>query len=114
MLPPTRFTFEQARALLPWLKELCTEVENNLLRIDRLDANEAAAAQTKILNHWAETVSKLGALAKQPFVVDFDSGSDFFCWEYPEEDLYYRHDYQAGYMGRKPIQPGPQEKEKIP
>ncbi|MCB1051430.1 MAG: DUF2203 family protein [Acidobacteria bacterium] len=99
------FTLEEARALLPWLKEVSAHADHQMTLIQKDSAEVAAAKQSEIIQHWAETIFKLGALPKQPFTVDFDSGSDFYCWEYPEEDIYYRHDYHMGYLGRRPIDP---------
>ena len=100
------FTLAEARALLPWLREACREAEEKVhtMRRTATDATEAQKRLQTIIQHWAETVFKLGALPKQPFTIDFNSGTDYYCWEYPEEDLYYRHGYQDGYLGRRQIE----------
>jgi hypothetical protein len=100
------FTLDQVRQLLPWLREACEAAEAAILRAQRHMADERAAQIHihEIIQHWAETVFKLGGLPKQPFTIDFDSGSDYYCWEYPEQDIYYRHDYHQGYSGRHRIE----------
>ena len=100
------FTLEEASALLPWLKEACREAETKVHAMRRAGADSADAQERlfAIIQHWAETVLKLGALPKQPFTIDFNSGHDYFCWEYPEEDIFYRHGYQDGYRGRHRIE----------
>lgn len=100
------FTLADARALLPWLREATVEAEAQVrsLQAEGGDPEEAQARLRVIIQHWAETAVKLGALPKQPFTVDFNSGSDYFCWEYPEMDIQFRHGYNAGYAGRKPIE----------
>lgn len=107
------FSFDEARALIPWLREICADAELKLIEIDRSGQaiQEIREQATVIIQHWSETVAKLGALPKQPFTVDFNSGRDFFCWEYPEDDLYFRHDYDLGYRGRRPIADNSETKE---
>lgn len=99
------YTLPEAKSLIPWLMEASKEAEQRV-RKAQLDAkgnNDAQAKIQAIIRHWTETIAKLGGLPKQPFTVDFDSGRDFFCWEYPEDDIYFRHDYDRGYAGRHPI-----------
>lgn len=99
------YTLAEAKLLIPWLKEASQEAEQQVrqAQLDAKDNQEAQAKIQAIIYHWAETIAKLGGLPKQPFTVDFDSGKDFFCWEYPEDDIYFRHDYDRGYAGRHPI-----------
>ena len=101
-----RFSLSEARELLPWLSEAAREAERALQRTRKSPGDPIASQRevARIIHHWAETVVKLGALPKQPFTVDFDSGTDYFCWEYPEEDIFYRHGYDRGYAGRHRIE----------
>ena len=94
----TKFTLDEARQLIPWLREISEASELKLIDLQRspMDPELASEEAATIIQHWAETVAKLGALPKQPFTVDFDNGTDFFCWEHPEDDLYYRHSYELG------------------
>lgn len=96
------FSLAEARALLGWLREVSESAELDLVKLQsaELPREQAQAQALDIIQHWGETVVKLGALPKQPFTVDFDSGRDYFCWEYPEDDVYYRHAYHLGYQGR--------------
>ena len=100
------FTLEEAKQLLPWLREVTSEAHIHLLGLQKQKSSDQEKREKSrtIIIHWAETVAKLGACPKQPFTVDFDSGEDYFCWEYPEKDILYRHDYHLGYKGRRPIQ----------
>jgi len=100
------FTLAQVRQLLPWLREACEAAESAILEAQR-DMTEEALTRVhiqQIIQHWAETVFKLGGQPKQPFTIDFDSGSDYYCWEYPEADIYFRHDYHKGFAGRRRIE----------
>lgn len=92
--------------MLPWLREACQDAETQIEQVRQSvhDRDQALAEIRTIIQYWAETVRKLGPLPKQPFTVDFDSGKDYFCWEHPEQNIYYRHGYNAGYAGRQPIE----------
>lgn len=100
------FTLEEANAMVPWLMEVTREAEDKvkIVHVNAGKSNAADGLLQEIIQHWAETVFKLGALPKQPFTVDFDSGNDYFCWEYPEEMINFRHGYQEGYVGRHRIE----------
>ena len=52
---------------------------------------------------WAEKIMQLGAEPKGLWLVDFDSGSGYYCWRYPEADVGFFHGYDDGYSGRVPI-----------
>ncbi len=95
--------------MLPWIRESCETAEIMIQRLkdEALETEEARERAAQIIHHWAETVAKLGALPKAPFAVDFDSGSDFFCWEYPEQDLFYRHGYDEHERARCRIEETP-------
>ncbi len=100
------YTLEEARQMLPWIKE-ATQEADTAMRQAKASLTDLVAFRKRahqIIQHWAETVFKLGALPKQPFTVDFNSGTDYLCWEFPEDDIYYRHDYDRGYAGRHPIE----------
>ncbi len=108
------FSIDEIRSLLPWLREVSESSELALIRLQQNGSADRAQEQAAaIIQHWAETVAKLGGMPKQPFTVDFDSGHDFFCWEYPEDDIYFRHDYNLGYQGRHPICDGPIKDEEV-
>lgn len=100
------FHLEEVRSLIPWLMEISADAERQILEIQQKEPDHEQAKQRvqAIIHYWLETVIKLGAIPKQPFTVDFDSGSDYFCWEYPEEDIYFRHEYHLGYAGRHHIE----------
>jgi hypothetical protein len=46
----------------------------------------------------------LGLEVKGLWLVDFDNGSGYYCWRWPEEDLAYFHGYDEGFDGRVRIQ----------
>jgi hypothetical protein len=38
------------------------------------------------------------------WLVDFDSGSGCYCWQWPEQRLEFYHGYDEGFAGRARIQ----------
>ena len=59
------------------------------------------------LNHvvacWTERIGELGLEAKGLWLVDFDNGSGYYCWRYPEDAVSHFHDYDGGFAGRMRI-----------
>jgi hypothetical protein len=103
-----RFSYERAAALLPQVREL---TEDAYQRAAALEASEAGGLSARarqqldaIVNGWAEAVVALGAEVKGLWLVDFDNGSGYYCWRYPEDGLHYYHSYEEGFRGRLRIQ----------
>jgi hypothetical protein len=61
---------------------------------------ELSAEYTK----WQSKVLRLGLVPKGTWLVDFDNGTGFFCWKFPETDIRFWHAYQDGFSGRVEIQ----------
>lgn len=57
-----------------------------------------------VVEAWARAVVSLGAEVKGLWLVDFDNGSGYYCWRYPEDGLHYYHSYEEGFRGRLRIQ----------
>jgi hypothetical protein len=53
---------------------------------------------------WQNKVQRLGLVPKGTWLVDFDNGSGYFCWKFPETDIRYWHAYHDGFSGRVEIQ----------
>jgi hypothetical protein len=45
-----------------------------------------------------------GVEVKGAWLVDFDTGAGYYCWQWPEEELSYFHGYDEGFEGRIRIQ----------
>jgi hypothetical protein len=45
-----------------------------------------------------------GADVKGLWLVDFDNGSGYYCWRWPEPELAHFHGYDEGFSGRVRIQ----------
>jgi hypothetical protein len=46
----------------------------------------------------------LGAEVKGVWLVDFDNGSGYYCWRWPETTVDHFHSYEEGFGGRSRIQ----------
>jgi hypothetical protein len=107
------FTFEEARGLLPQVREYTresierigaahAEIEGFEEEGDAAHAFQGVAAE--ILGDWAEKVRALGIEVKGPWLIDFDSGAGYYCWKWPEDSLDFFHGYEEGFGGRIRIQ----------
>jgi hypothetical protein len=98
------FSYAEARALLPRLREL---TERAYRRVAALEGRRGRAVREEIesvMSEWAAGVIELGIEVKGPWLADFDNGSGYYCWRYPEDDLSYFHSYEDGFKGRMRIQ----------
>jgi len=106
------FTLNEARDLLPVVRRITGTTQNKI---------KALNAQISLLNVkskrspieervrslfecWKSKMHKLGCEPKGMWLVDFDSGSGFYCWHYPESDISYYHGYLDGFIGRTRLQ----------
>jgi hypothetical protein len=74
--------------------------------VEQVDAlpEEAVPQYQAIVSRWAESVMQLGIEVKGLWLIDFDNGSGYYCWHYPEESLQYFHGYEEGFGGRVKLQ----------
>ncbi|HYH46552.1 MAG TPA: DUF2203 family protein, partial [Thermoanaerobaculia bacterium] len=106
------FTYEEALETFPVIRDLTAAavrqveaVVNSLRSRDEMEENreEVETACERILEAWAKQVVSFGCEAKGRWLVDWDSGDGYYCWQYPEETLGHFHDYEEGFAGRIPI-----------
>jgi len=98
------FSYEEAAALLPEVRRL---TEGAYLAVGALSSAPAAGAQARIderVGEWAQRLAEKGVEIKGLWLVDFDNGSGYYCWRYPEESLQFFHSYDEGFRGRMRIQ----------
>ena len=104
------FNIAEARELLPIVRRI-TEDANVKVKslLSLLEAvREKDSQRTKELedkiNHlvseWQTKIAKLGAEGKGLWLVDFDCGTGYYCWKFPEEDLDHFHSYTEGFQAR--------------
>lgn len=122
------YTLNEAKAALPRVKALMTQVQEARSAIIRLrpdvwpvlqkaahNGGNAASAELYTHFHKLETGVK-GILEMGIIVKDIDVGlidflsirhgrEVYLCWKYGEEELAFWHDVDAGYGGRQPIDP---------
>jgi hypothetical protein len=107
------FTYDEASALLEDVRTLTTAAHERLqaLRAQAEGATPGSQRAKKlsewinnVIHQWAEDIMALGALPKGLWTVDFDSGQGYyFCWTLNEARLAFYHNYEQGFMGRKPL-----------
>jgi hypothetical protein len=108
-----RWTLAAARELLP---DVCARTARAVAESDRLvterDALAPTAPQRKgveeriqaVVGRWAREMEALGAEVKGLWLIDFDNGSGYYCWRWPETELAHYHGYDEGFSGRIRIQ----------
>lgn len=103
------FTFGEAAGLLDEIRPL---TEQAFLKIEDVRSRAAAGSASSedlqaeahaIVAEWAEAVKERGAEVKGLWLVDFDNGSGYYCWRYPELRLEYYHSYDGGFGSRMRI-----------
>lgn len=105
-----RWTLEAARALLP---DVRARTERAVAEAEALAERQPAAGEARetlageieaVVMRWAREMEALGLEVKGLWLVDFDSGAGFYCWQWPEERLDFYHGYEEGFAGRARIQ----------
>jgi hypothetical protein len=99
------FTYEEAARLLPEVRRLTDAAHTEVESVSAAAATPQAAQEQveSVVSRWAEDVMSLGIDVKGLWLVDFDNGSGYYCWQYPEEGLQYYHTYEEGFRGRTRI-----------
>lgn len=104
-----RWTLGAARELFPEVRSrtdaAAREVEG---MVERRDAHaegspERVEAEQRIqrrVSRWLREMEALGVEVKGLWLVDFDNGSGYYCWKWPEPGLDHFHTYEAGFAGR--------------
>jgi hypothetical protein len=106
------FTLAEARELLPSVQELTADAARQAEALaDAIDAIDENDPQRKVLgaelkmivDDWAARIRDLGLEAKGLWLVDFDNGEGYYCWQHPEPSLSHYHEYEDGFAGRMKI-----------
>ena len=106
------FTLDEARGLLPIVRRITRESFEEVKKItaqlgfanEREQRTVLEKRVQDIFQSWHSKMVKLGCEAKGMWLVDFDSGDGYYCWQYPEPDIEYFHGYFEGFRGRIRIQ----------
>lgn len=112
--PPTRRTFslDDATRMLPSVKLATAEAVREadtltvqLRRHEESDPRHQALSEklSEVVSRWAARLQELDAEPKGLWLVDFDNGEGYYCWQYPEEAITHFHGYDEGFAGRMKI-----------
>ena len=106
------FTLDEARTLLPRVREITDRAADELSELARAiqgiaedDTRRAMLEQEYVerLNNWVTDIQEVGAEVKGMFLVDFDNGEGYYCWKWPEQAVEHYHGYEEGFAGRMKI-----------
>ncbi len=100
------FSYREAAEVLPEVRRVTEDVVRRVeaLRETDLAEGEAQSRAEEAVRTWVEAMRGLGLEVKGLWLVDFDNGSGYYCWQYPEPGLQYYHGYEEGFRGRVRIQ----------
>jgi hypothetical protein len=93
------FTYEEASALLPEVQRITGEAVAEA----RALPSDATEEGRRVLAQWVEDIIALGLEVKGLWLVDFDCGVGYYCWQHPEPSLQFFHGYEEGFGGRVPM-----------
>ncbi len=108
-----QWSLEGARALLDEVRErtgrAAGEVETLLAEREGRETGsperQAIDARIRVaVSRWLRSMEALGLEVKGLWLIDFDNGSGYYCWRWPEEELAYFHGYEEGFDSRVRIQ----------
>lgn len=95
------FSYEDAAALIPEAHRLTAAAVEE---VEALASDATREEAERIIAAWADSIMKMGIEVKGLWLIDFDNGSGYYCWQYPEESLQYFHGYEEGFGGRVKLQ----------
>jgi hypothetical protein len=106
------FTLSQATALLPSVQEMTAEAvrqaEELADAIEDIDEDDPqrsilGAELKMVVEAWTLRIREMGLEAKGLWLVDFDNGEGYYCWQHPESSVSHYHGYDEGFSGRMKI-----------
>ena len=117
------YTLEEARALLPHVRQWLTELNGSRDKVTQLDQRLSQVmaaghdAGGRMVDDWIRHLAAIKRVldrfkTREIQIKDLDRGlidfpavlggrEVFFCWEQDEEDIEFWHDLDAGYAGRE-------------
>jgi hypothetical protein len=104
------FTYEEACALLPEVQRITGDAvaaaeqlaaeEGEPGELEGEESEAVAARYQALVTRWADEIMAMGIEVKGLWLIDFDSGSGYYCWHHPEPALQFFHGYEEGFSGR--------------
>jgi hypothetical protein len=103
------FSYDEAVALLPEVRRLTDVAYRQVADLGSGTSGGVATEEVQgriegIIGAWAQALMEIGIEVKGLWLVDFDNGSGYYCWRYPEDTLQFYHSYEDGFRGRMRIQ----------
>jgi hypothetical protein len=104
------FSYGEAAELLPEVRRVTGEAYEQVTALSSHGAGSGATPQEvdeligEVVRDWAQRLIGMGIEVKGLWLADFDNGSGYYCWKYPEDGLHYFHSYEEGFRGRMRIQ----------
>lgn len=118
------FSLEEAQNLLPLVYRLTEEASrktkylmNCIEALPDKKSTRALEIQSQVnelIDRWQNKIERLGARPKGLWLADFDNGSGYYCWKFPEVKILYKHGYQDGFTGRILISSNEESHENCP
>ena len=113
------FTLAEANELLPLIIKITAKHRKAVEAImDQLDQHHYSSGEEHPntflmeaevdwhISDWVGAMERLGAQTKGMWMVDFDCGTGYFCWKYPESKVEFYHTYSDGFSSRQRIENG--------
>lgn len=106
------FTLAEAEELFPLVRRITYGSSRELEPVRRLLSTlspgstglyEAEEAYERVVKRWVAKMERLGIVVKGLWLVDFDTGDGYLCWQFPELRLGYYHGYSEDYTTRRPL-----------
>ena len=108
------FTVQQLTDMLPLIYRVTEEYSKDVKYLmgcveamPNKDSSRCLELQDQInelIQKWQNKIERLGGKPKGLWMADFDNGSGYFCWKFPETEVKFCHGYQDGFTGRKTIE----------
>jgi hypothetical protein len=118
------FSLTEAQDLLPLIyrltEESAREVKYLVACVEALpDRKSIRATEIQnqinlIIEKWQNKLERLGAKPKGLWLADFDYGTGYYCWKFPEVKILHKHGYQDGFTGRILISSNEESHENCP
>ena len=107
------FTLQQAQNLLQLIyrvtEDSSKKVKTLVACVDALPDKKSPRALefqdqiNQLIGQWQNKIERLGGRPKGLWLADFDNGTGYYCWKFPETEISFFHGYQDGFTGRKMI-----------